>query len=245
MIGLPIIAFLIVTAVDLPPEFEFGLLIISCCPGGPSSNIFAWLARADVALSIALTALSSIVSVMTIPLFLKYSAHYLSFETAAIEIDALKILMRLVFLCLLPFFIGMLLLAQRPDFARWLSGPLRKLGVVLLISLIVMIGFSSYEVLLQSPFKLVASVGVLIVGASGLGMIVSRLSGVSPAQRRTIVIEVAIQNAVQGMVLATLIPRLQPSSLALPSTIYAGFMYVVAGGFVLMARRSSAPVIKS
>jgi BASS family bile acid:Na+ symporter len=236
VLGLPLVAWGIISVFDLGVDFEFGLLIIACCPGGPSSNLFSWLANADVPLSIALTAVTSIMSVITIPFFLSIAAEKLSADGSPIQIDAAGILLRLFLLSLLPLMAGMGLLAQKPAWAKLLTGPLRRAGVILLVVLVVWIGFKSYSRIVNSPGELIAAVFTLILAASLLGLVISKVFELGYRQTRTVFIEIAIQNAVQGIAIASMIAGVDSNQLALPSTIYAGLMYLVAGGYVLLLR---------
>jgi BASS family bile acid:Na+ symporter len=235
--GLPIVAVGVISIVNLDPLFEFGILIISFCPSGPSSNLFTWLAKGDIALSVALTAASSSISVITIPLFISVAANYFSLETAQVEIDAIQILSRLFVLCLFPFICGMTLLRFFPKIATSLCGPLRNLGVLLLVTLVATIGYHSYDRLIASPLALLMSIVMLIAGSSALAHVVAKSFTLSEPQRRTIIIEVVIQNAVQGMAVATMISSEHAQTLALPATIYAVFMYLGAGLLTALVRK--------
>ena len=89
IILLPLIAFLIAWALKLPPVYFMGITLIACCPGGSSSNVFSMLAKGDVALSVTLTAISSIVTLFTLPFIMEIVAAFVSDQSGAIIIYTL------------------------------------------------------------------------------------------------------------------------------------------------------------
>ena len=116
---LPLIAFGVGLAFRLPPVYFLGLLLVACCPGGSSSNVFSMLAKGDVALSVTLTALSSLITLFTIPLVMGFAARFVAVHAgAAIELPVGKLLVQNIVLLFLPMLCGALFRHWRPRAAR-------------------------------------------------------------------------------------------------------------------------------
>lgn len=115
LVALPLIAFGVALAFRLPPVWFMGLMLIACCPGGSSSNVFSMLAKGDVALSVTLTALSSVITLFTIPLVMGFAARFVSVHAdAAIDLPAGKLLVQNIVLLFLPMLFGALFRQWRP-----------------------------------------------------------------------------------------------------------------------------------
>ena len=116
---LPLIAFGVGLAFLLPPVYFLGLLLVACCPGGSSSNVFSMLAKGDVALSVTLTALSSLITLFTIPLVMGFAARFVAVHAGAtIELPVGKLLVQNIVLLFLPMLCGALFRHWRPRAAR-------------------------------------------------------------------------------------------------------------------------------
>ena len=107
MIGQIIVAFLLAWIFRLPPPFFIGLVLIACCPGGSSSNVFSMLAKGDVALSVTLTGLSSVITLFTLPVIMSFVTNFVSSYTdTVIRLPVLKLLAQNLLLLFLPMFAG-------------------------------------------------------------------------------------------------------------------------------------------
>ena len=112
IIALPLIAFLLAILFKLPPELAMGLMIISFVPGGTTSNMFTNLAKGDVALSISLTAIASLITPFTIPLFSLLAMRYFLGSESVVEIPLMKIIIQLLAIIILPVILGMFMLLK-------------------------------------------------------------------------------------------------------------------------------------
>ncbi|MFM7575648.1 MAG: bile acid:sodium symporter family protein, partial [Microcystaceae cyanobacterium] len=133
---LPLIGTVITLVVPMAPEIAVGLIVVAVCPGGPSSNIVTSLAKGDVALSVTLTAISSIITVFTIPLFTNLALQYFLEKSAALSLPIGSTMVQIFLITLLPTAIGMVIRSQFPDTARRLEKHMSRLAIGLLALLI-------------------------------------------------------------------------------------------------------------
>jgi BASS family bile acid:Na+ symporter len=125
MILLPIIAFLIAHTVHISSYFKVGLMIIAACPGGVTSNLVTYLLKGNVALSISMTALNSMITLITIPLVVYYSVDYFIHEPAVISLKVGDTILKVFLITLVPAFLGTRIRKYYPGFAVRLERPLR------------------------------------------------------------------------------------------------------------------------
>ena len=136
VILLPLIAFTLASILELPPVFFMGIMLIACCPGGSSSNIFSMLAKGDVALSVALTATSSVVTLFTLPIIMQFAALYVSSESnITIELPIGKLLLQNLALMFVPMLLGAIFRRTMPRYAESTNRVLGKAAVPALMLL--------------------------------------------------------------------------------------------------------------
>ena len=107
MLLLPTIGYLIAIALSLSPTTAIGIMLLAACPGGPTSNMLTYMAKGDLALSVSLTAVSSIISILTIPFIVQFALEEFSNESMAISVDALTMIKQLLVIVIIPVGIGM------------------------------------------------------------------------------------------------------------------------------------------
>ena len=225
---MPVLAFGIAARLGLAPTLAAGLILVGACPGGTASNVMTYLARGDVALSVAMTAASTIVAPLATPWVTLWLAG------TRVDVPALAMLIDILRIVLLPVLAGMLLrrylagIAKR--LARWLPGL-----SMLLIALIVAIILALNRHQLAATCVLVAG-AVVLHNALGfaLGYLGARLGGAGPAQRRAIAIEVGMQNS--GLATALAIKFLPPLA-ALPAAVFSVWQNLAGLGLAAVWRR--------
>lgn len=193
---MPALGWMLAALFDLPTPFAVGLILVSCCPGGTASNVIAFLARADVALSVTMTALSTLLAVLMTPLLTETLAG------SRVDVPAAGLLLDTVQVVILPVMAGVVLRWRFPlASARVL--PIAPLVAVIAITLIVasVIGAGRTQVLEAGP-RLVAAVFCLHVGGFVFGYLAGRFLVGRELAARTISIEVGMQNSGLGVVLA-------------------------------------------
>ena len=225
---LPLIAFGVGLAFRLPPVYFLGLLLVACCPGGSSSNVFSMLAKGDVALSVTLTALSSLITLFTIPLVMGFAARFVAVHAgAAIELPVGKLLVQNIVLLFLPMLCGALFRHWRPRAARRVHELLGRVAFPALMLLAAVFFVQYASTILENLGVLGLAAGALILLAMAGGSRLARRSRNRRAVRRTIVIEVGMQNAAQAIAVATSPLIFDSGEMAVPAIVYALVMNVV------------------
>ena len=220
IILLPLIAFAVAWALKLPPIYFMGLVLVACCPGGSSSNVFSMLAKGDVALSVTLTALSSIITLFTLPV----------------------IMVQNIVLLFVPLLAGSLFRKVKPNAAIKVAKALGKFAFPALMTLAAVF-FLQYSSEIADNFAVLgASCALLILLAMLCSGGLSRISGSGVAVRRTIVIEVGMQNAAQAIAIASSPFIFNSGEMALPAIIYALLMNVILLVYVYFIRRKEKAV---
>ena len=236
LVLLPAIALGLANLFDLPPVFFIGLVLIACCPGGSSSNVFSKLAGGDVALSVSLTALSSVITLFTIP-FIMSGATELVGESVGITLPVGNLIKQNLVLMLLPVLLGIGMHYAWPQAAAKTDRVLMKLAFPLLLVLITVFYIQHQRTILEHIGKLGLCVTVLILVAAGCSSLLSRLVRNSAQQRRTIVIEVGMQNAAQAISIASSPIIFASDEMAIPAILYSLMMNVVLLTYVFLIRR--------
>ena len=240
IILLPLIAFGIAWVLDLPPVYFMGLILIACCPGGSSSNVFSMLAKGDVALSVTLTAISSIVTLFTIPFIMNVATEFISEQSGTvINLPIGKLLVQNLVLFLVPMLLGIALKKFRPATAEKVNKALSKIAFPALIVLALTF-FLQYTKEIFDNFALIGlATTALILAAMLCSSLLSRAGKFGKAIRRTIVIEVGMQNAAQAIAIATSPFIFNSGEMAIPSIIYALMMNVILLIYVAIVKRKN------
>ena len=228
IILLPLIAFTLAWALNLPPVYFMGLVLIACCPGGSSSNVFSMLAKGDVALSVTLTAVSSIITLFTLPVIMEFTSYFVSHNAGTtIELPVGKLLMQNIVLFFIPLLAGLLLRYKRPVWAAKVSRVLNKTAFPALM-LLALLFFLQYIQEIMENFRLIGfACGMLIITSMICSSLLSRIGKLTNAVRHTIVIEVGMQNAAQAIAIATSPFIFNSGEMAIPAIIYALLMNVL------------------
>ena len=237
---LPAIAFALAWLLEVPPLYFMGLVLIACCPGGSSSNVFSMLAKGDVALSVTLTAVSSIVTLFTLPVIMELTSHIVSHNAGiSIELPVGKLLVQNIVLLFVPLMAGWLFRRWKPILAEKVSKVLNKLAFPALMTLALLF-FLQYTQEIIDNFRLIGmACGLLILASMACSSLLSRMGKLMDAVRRTIVIEVGMQNAAQAIAIATSPFIFNSGEMAIPAIIYALLMNVILLLYILKFKHSS------
>ena len=228
IILLPLIAFALAWILNLPPVYFMGLVLIACCPGGSSSNVFSMLAKGDVALSVTLTAISSIITLFTIPVIMEFVARFVS-EQSGVEVNLPfgRLIVQNIVLLFVPLFIGIMFRHYLPGSAAKVNKVLSKLAFPALITLALVFFLQNTQAIKENIAVLGLTVTALILLAMLCSSTLSRMTKSGTAVRRTIVIEVGMQNAAQAIAIASSPFIFNSGEMAIPAIIYALLMNVI------------------
>ena len=241
LVLLPAIALGLAYLFGLPPVFFIGLVLIACCPGGSSSNVFSKLAGGDVALSVTLTALSSIITLFTIPFIMSWATQLVG-ESVGITLPVGNLIKQNLVLMLLPVLLGIGLHYAWPNGADKTDKVLSKLAFPLLLVLITVFYIQHRHTILENIGILGLCVTALILVAIGLSSLLSRLVKNSPRQRRTVIIEVGMQNAAQAITIASSPLVFANEEMAIPAILYSLMMNIVLLTYVGVVRKKEKGV---
>lgn len=237
---LPAVAFGIVLTFNLPPALAAGVMLLSFCPGGVTSNVLSKWARADVALSVSLTAVISLLSLATIPIMAAWAVTYFMGENAP-NISIASLTLAVFAITTVPVCLGVVARHFATDFATQIEPILSILASALFVLIVIAAIASNWALFSENLSTLGPSLVALNLVLLGLGLAIARLLSLNWHQTKTIAVETGIQNGTLGIALGTLIAN-QPdgfmSPLTLPSAIYGVTMYIVAIPFVLWFRRT-------
>lgn len=235
---LPLIAFAIAWALGLPPVYFMGLVLVACCPGGSSSNVFSMLAKGDVALSVTLTAISSVITLFTLPFIMGGVSWIVSQQAGAeVVLPVGKLFVQNIVLLFVPMFLGIALRYHKPAVASKVNKVLGKCAFPALM-LLAGVFFLQYTKEIIDNFAILGfAASALIILAMLCSSLLSRIAGTSTAVRRTILIEVGMQNAAQAIAIASSPFIFNSTEMAIPAIIYALLMNVILLTYVWIIRR--------
>lgn len=235
----PLVALAVVLVTAPPPAIAFGIMLISFCPGGVTSNMLTYYAKGNVALSIALTGVVSILSVITLPILITLAFDHFMKDQAN-SISAIKIGLVMFLLTTLPVSLGMLARHKFTDFIVRRSSLLNGLASVFFV-LIVFAAIASNWQLLQSQFTQIGLELIFIIAILfAISISISRVLKLSWYDTKTISIETSIQNSTTAITLAPIIMGVSTLPvIALPAALYGVLMYVVALPIIFLIKNKN------
>ncbi|WP_299196844.1 bile acid:sodium symporter family protein [uncultured Amphritea sp.] len=224
---LPLLAWLVVTALALPVTLAAGLLIVSFAPGGATSNMISYLCRADTALSISLTAITSLIIPFTLPWLAWFTLEHLLGNGVMVELPLLSTIMKLIMVTLLPVAIGVLINYRWPQICAQLQRPMKILSLVFMCMVVVMISWANRSVLPELMPLLSPAIILLASSAMLLAMLIARyLLRLNTETALTLGIETGIQNAGTALMVTSAI--LQQPEMSLAVLLYGILMQIPA-----------------
>ncbi len=237
---LPLVGFLLASVFPLSPELAVGVMVLAACPGGPTSNLVTYLAQGNIALSITLTAISSLITVISIPLIVNLSVQQFLGENVSLQLPFLPTVLQIAVITLIPVSLGMALHYYVPHFAarveksvKWLS--LFFLGLII-FGLLLKERANVLDFFLQVGW--VTLVLNLLTMTLGYGF--ATLMRLKRPDATAITCEVGIQNGTLAIAVASAPTLLNNSTMAIPAAIYSLLMFATSGAFAAwMSRRPS------
>ncbi|PQZ55083.1 MULTISPECIES: bile acid:sodium symporter family protein [unclassified Microbacterium] len=233
LIVLPAICFGLVLAFQLPPILAVGMMMLAASPGGTTANLYSHLFRGDIALNISLTAVNSVIAVITLPVITNFAIAYFEPFDNRLGLQWSKAL-EVFAIVLLPVALGMIVRRFWPRFAAGMDKPVRIASVVILIVVIAGAVASNWT-LLVANFTQLALITVLFCLISlAIGFLVPRMLRVGKRQAIATSFEIGIHNATLAIVIAQSV--LGSVELSLPAAVYGVLMFFIAFGFGFLIR---------
>lgn len=239
LIVLPCGGFLLAMIFPLSPELAVGVMILTACPGGPTSNMMTYLVKGNVALSITLTAMSSLITVFTIPLVVNPAMLYFMEEAVALQLPFLKTVIQIAVVTFVPVTIGMLLHNYTPSVAAKLEKSVKWLSLFFLGLIIAGLLLKERDNVLGFFFQVGGVTLTLNLLTMALGYAIAIVGKLSPSSAKAITVEVGIQNGTLAIAVATNL--LDSPDMAIPAAIYSLIMFLSCGAFIAMVKNRVAP----
>lgn len=230
MILLPLVGFGIAKLFNLDPVLAVGIMIIVSCPGGVTSNLYSHLSNGDTALSVSLTAISSILSIFTIPLIINFGLIQFMSEGQTIHLPLAKTIAQIMGITVIPIALGMLVNAKKPQFAQRMEKAVKVASVVILFVIILGVILKEKDNLPDFFRQVGLAILALNVITMLIGFYTSKITQLNLRQSITISIESGLQNGTLAIVIALSI--LHNSEMAIPAAVYSLLMFLT-GGFMI------------
>ena len=234
---LPAVCFALVLIFQLPPILAVGMMLLAASPGGTTANLYSHLFRGDVALNISLTAINSVIAVVTLPVIVNMAVAYFQPGEMKVGLQLTKTI-EVFMIVLVPVALGMLVRELKPGFASAMDKPVRIASILILTLVILGAAASSLDVLLAN-FQALAVITILFCLFSlGIGFIVPRLLKIERPQAIASAFEVGLHNATLAIVIAQSV--LHSPEMTLPGAVYGVLMFPLAAAFGLLITRRRA-----
>lgn len=230
---LPAVGFAIAVAFGLPPALAVGMMILALSPGGVTTNVLTKIAGANTALSITLTAVVTLISVVTLPIIIGLAMRYFT-GGATPDFNTLKISLSIFMLTVLPVLIGVFCTHFLPGYVSKASQALSSLAMILFVIIVFAAIITNWDTLMANIGTLGPALITMNVVLLALGLMTASMTGLGPKDATTISIETGVQNVTISIAVAPLIVAstvaLPPE--AIPAAVYGVVMYIVTVPFV-------------
>lgn len=227
LIMLPLIGIGIAILFPMKPEISIGIMILAACPGGPTSNLITHLAKGDTALSITLTALSSLITILTIPFIVNFALIYFIDESKIIRLNVIESIMQIFVIIVIPIVIGMLVRKYKENFALRMANPVRKASGIVIVLVIVGIFIKERANFISYFQQAGLAAFALNVASMIIGYYSSKLFRLKNKSAISISIESGIQNGTLAITIAVVL--LGNSEYAIAPAIYSLLMFFTGG----------------
>ena len=231
---LPIVAFILIKIITLTPEIALGVMLIAAAPGGVTSNVLTKFAGGDVALSVTLTAVVSLLSIFTVPLIIFNSADLIGIEITK-DISVYNIALKMFFVVTVPVIFGMICRSLMTDFIRSKTLIVQRLSVILFLIVFISIWVEEWDKIIS--FITRAGLIALILNFTMIfvGYYVAKFLASGVPQRKCISLECGLQNGTLAVFVATQL--FDEMVFIVPTAAYALIMFVTSIFFVLIVRK--------
>ena len=234
VILLPIIAFILINLITLTPEIALGVMIIAAAPGGVTSNVLTKFANGDVALSISLTAIVSLISIATVPFIVFHSAEFLEIEILK-EIAMSSIATKMFFVVTVPVLLGMIIRKLKQDLVIAYESLFQKISIILFLIVFTAIWVEEWGEIMSyiktaGLISIILNITMIIIGFYVAKFLVSGI-----AQRKSISLECGLQNGTLAVYVA--VQLFDQKVYLVPSAAYVLVMFVTSIFFVLLVRK--------
>ena len=234
VILLPVIAFGLILIIPMPIEIAMGVMIIAAAPGGVTSNVLTKFANGDVALSVSLTAVVSLLAIFIVPLIVFNSANFIGVEITK-EISMISIAVKMFFVVTVPVLFGMIVRSLMTDFIISKTLIIQRLSIILFLIVFISIWVEEWDRIVSFIARAGLVTGILNLVMIFVGYYVAKMFASGVPQRRCISLECGLQNGTLAVVVATQL--FDEMVFMVPTAAYALIMFVTSIFFVLIVRK--------
>ena len=234
VILLPVIAFGLILIIPMPIEIAMGVMIIAAAPGGVTSNVLTKFANGDVALSVSLTAVVSLLAIFIVPLIVFNSANFIGVEITK-EISMKSIAVKMFFVVTVPVLFGMIVRSLMTDFIISKTLIIQRLSIILFLIVFISIWVEEWDKIVSFIARAGLVTGILNLVMIFVGYYVAKIFASGVPQRRCISLECGLQNGTLAVVVATQL--FDEMVFMVPTAAYALIMFVTSIFFVLIVRK--------
>jgi BASS family bile acid:Na+ symporter len=234
----PVLAFAVAHLFSLEPALAVGLVLLGASPGGILANLLTHFARGDTALSITMTAISSLAAVATVPLFLGAATEHFGASGLDEEVNMLGVVARVLLVTTIPLAVGMWLRARWPHRVAEIGTAVRRVAAVAFVCAVGGVIVAEHDRVLDNLDSVAGAAVTLNIAAMATSFAIARVARLDSRQSTAIAIELGIHNAALAIAVGATIATV----LTVPAAVYASFMFVPAGLFAwLMYGRNGTP----
>ena len=243
LILLPTICFGLVVLLDLSPLLGIGMMLLAASPGGTTANLFSHLFHGDVALNVTLTAVNSVIAILTLPIITNLAIRYFDRQDD-VSLPFSEVI-KVFVIVLGPTMIGMLVRSRRPDFADRMEKPVRIGSAIILAVLVVAIILDQKDNLTDYLADVGLATGLFCAISLVVGYLVPKAFGITSSQAITSSMEIGVHNATLAIFIA--VEVLDSTAISIPAAVYSLFMFAFAAiwGSILSRKVSAAPATSS
>lgn len=231
----PLLAFVVAELYGLTAVFAVGLVLLGASPGGTTANLLTHLARGDTALSISMTAISSVAAVVTVPLYLGLAVAHFDAPVAD-DVGMLGVVARVFLITVVPLAIGMRVRVQRPEWAAANEGRLKRAAIVAFVIVVAGAVASEWETITEHFAALAIAALTLNVAAMTVSFSVARAGRLDLRQSTAVAMELGVHNGTLAIAVGALIDE----RLSVPAAIYSAFQFLTAGLFAKLMHHRNA-----
>ena len=237
LILLPIIAFILIKIFRTPMELALGVMIVAAAPGGVTSNVLTKFAKGDVALSVSLTAIISLISIVSVPFIVFKSADLLQVSYASSDISMVGISLKMFLVVTLPVIIGMLIRKFATNFISSKASIIQKISIILFAIVFLAIWVEEWENIMSYLSQAGLITLVLNIVMMIIGFYVAKMFASGIEQRKCISLECGLQNGTLAVFVASQI--FTDIVYLIPTAAYALIMFVTSIFFVFFVKNSN------
>ncbi len=234
VILLPFVALILISIISLPIEIALGVMIIAAAPGGVTSNILTKFADGDVALSVTLTAIISLLSILTVPLIVFNSANFLGIEIFK-EISMTNISIKMFFVVTVPVILGMIVRNLMTEFIVSKNLSIQRLSIILFLIVFISIWVEEWDKIISFITRAGLIAFILNITMIVLGYYIAKIFASGIQQRKCISLECGLQNGTLAVFVASQL--FDDIIFIVPTAAYALVMFVTSIVFVLIVRK--------